>query len=204
MPLSTNLPTDKVVGDPGHVDGHSATNTRVNEVATEVNAHETDLGSLRTQLFGGSARTAKPLLQLKLASAQAISANTGTTLTSGMWTTIKDTDSIWASSTATIPATGIYKARLLLAWEADNVGSRWSYILLNGTNADTDIIGFGIANPTVGWETENTAEVVGAFTVGDVLRVGAFHDSTAPTLDLLSTVYGPAASTFTLEWVGPS
>lgn len=40
MTLSTNLPTDKVTGDPNHVAGHNATNTRVNEVATEVNAHE--------------------------------------------------------------------------------------------------------------------------------------------------------------------
>ena len=42
MPLSTDLPTSHGNGDSGHTDGHNATNTRVNLIATEVNAHEAD------------------------------------------------------------------------------------------------------------------------------------------------------------------
>lgn len=38
MPLATNLPTDKIVGNTAHADGHNTTNTRVNDIATEVNA----------------------------------------------------------------------------------------------------------------------------------------------------------------------
>lgn len=46
MPLSTDLPTGKAPGDPNHDADHNATNTRVNEVATEVNAQATRLGTL--------------------------------------------------------------------------------------------------------------------------------------------------------------
>lgn len=37
MPLATDLPTDKIPGGPNHATGHNTTNTRVNDIATEVN-----------------------------------------------------------------------------------------------------------------------------------------------------------------------
>lgn len=204
MPLSTDLPTAVVAFDGAHVDGHNATNTRVNEVATEVNAHDADLGTLRTQLFGGSARTTKPLVQLRLAAPTTIPGGNSTQLVAADWTVEKDTDAMWASSVITVPFTGIWRARLFGIWAADATGTRWMMIFLNGTSDATDVKGVHFTNPTVGWETAHAAEVVSPLTAGDVLRLYAFHDSASASIDLLPSLYGPASSTFTFEWVGPA
>jgi hypothetical protein len=161
---------------------------------------------LEVSRFGAAGRIQAPLLHMKLTSDSSISNNTNQILTNGLWTVIEDTDSIWdtTNSLAEVPITGLWRVRLQLLWQANLAGTRWSFVLLNGTNASTQEMSVGITNPTVGgWETDNTSTAIASLTAGDELRAYAYQDS-GGALNLLSALYGTASTTFTLEWVGPS
>lgn len=164
--------------------------------ASRLTVMETGITGAHTGVFGGSSRSTKPLLYVTKNGAQTIPDNATTQVTS--WTTVKDTDSGFASNSYTVALSGYYHYAATFIYDIVNPGIYYVILAKNATQ-----IHWGITEPFTGTEYAMNGSAIFPLTAGDVMVVQAFQVS-GGTSDIIATGTGSGANSFwSLAWLAP-
>jgi hypothetical protein len=187
------------------VDGSPVSTLAIDSTAAEFD-DLSDSATLRTQLFGGSARTQKPFFAAKLSGNLSLTNNTTTLIPNGSLTIAKDTDSGWSSGSSNyaIPVNGFYRIRLFAMYQNNATGDRYTNVTLNGTSTTTDSIAEIGSGGSATYNAYHHAVVADRLlSAGDILRFYVYQNS-GGALNLLQAVSGAAASAINVEWIRPT
>lgn len=176
-----------------------------------------DWGPIRTQIFGGPARTQAPVCSLYLPANRTMTTSDNWFM-DAQWAVEADTDSIWLPGIAAdgkgcmvIPITGRYR----LHWHAEMGGvapaKMVAKIYRNGTSYSQNVIGAAGSTTASGWNEPNHMDVIvddRVLQAGDKLWFGCWADVANVVLYANGSQWGGGSSqlrtTATLTWMGPN
>lgn len=179
----------------GAAGGTPLSATRLTVMEVGIKDADTRHTALEAALFGAAGRTQKPLCIVEKSGDQTVATSTDTQLTT--WTTIKDTDTAFASNTFTAPVAGYYRCALSLIFASSGTGQRWIEIFKNGSIA---ILSTQV--PITGDSSFMQAADIIPLAVSDTIRAYTYHTAGA-NLDVMATRYG-AQTRLSVEWVRPT
>lgn len=164
-------------------------------------ARQSDLQTMRTEMFGGPNRTHAPFCEVRMTSNRLVG-KSDTTLGSN-WTAQVDTDNGWTRTTSlgyyTIPVAGRYVINMQLVPAADNAAQGGAIkVLLNGTNVHSNTIASRTGTPSLeGPAMRLSTDYL--FNAGDKVYLSCWHSG---NVTLTPVGFGQCRTKCSFRYVG--